>query len=99
MLNQPVKLTSPRVTISTQEELVNSFDIPYMNIYVRFIEGLSGYNLLMVKLTDVAKKLKGSSLGQHAGTKTVNISELQSLVEQPVEVWVKGTLVAMWKLW
>lgn len=52
LLNKKVSITSPRISISTLEELFNSFTKPHMTIYVRFIEGLSGFNLLIMKLHD-----------------------------------------------
>lgn len=54
LLNQKVNITSPRVTITTLQELFDGFVTPHMTIYVRFTEGLSGYNLLMMKLQDAA---------------------------------------------
>ncbi|MCL6561256.1 MAG: flagellar motor switch phosphatase FliY [Firmicutes bacterium] len=54
LLNQPVNITSPMVTITTEEKLFESFVIPHMTIYVRFTEGLSGYNFLIIKLEDAA---------------------------------------------
>jgi flagellar motor switch protein FliN/FliY len=42
LLNQKVSITSPRVTISTLEELFDGFQIPHMSIYVRFVEGFQG---------------------------------------------------------
>jgi len=54
LLNQKVSITSPRVEITTVEELFESFSIPHMAIFVRFIKGLSGYNLLIAKLKDAA---------------------------------------------
>ncbi len=54
LLNQPVNITSPRVTITTMEELFNSFVTPHMSIRVRFIEGISGYNLLIMRVQDAA---------------------------------------------
>jgi flagellar motor switch protein FliN/FliY len=54
LLNQPVNITSPRVTITTMEELLKSFVTPHMSIRVRFIEGLSGYNLLIMRVQDAA---------------------------------------------
>jgi flagellar motor switch protein FliN len=52
LLNKKVNITSPRITISTLEELFNSFLIPHMTIHVRFIEGISGFNLLIMKVHD-----------------------------------------------
>lgn len=54
LLNQKVSITSPQVTITTIDELFMSFVVPHMSIFVRFIEGLSGYNLLIMRLADAA---------------------------------------------
>ncbi len=54
LLNQKVSITSPRVEITTVDELFNTFSIPHMAIFVRFIKGLSGFNLLIAKLKDAA---------------------------------------------
>lgn len=54
LLNQKVSITSPRVEITTVDELFSSFSIPHMAIFVRFIKGLSGFNLLIAKLKDAA---------------------------------------------
>lgn len=53
-LNQPVNITSPRVTYSTLEELYRGFNTPLMSIRVNFTQGLSGGNLLVMKLDDTA---------------------------------------------
>jgi len=53
-VNQPVNITSPRVTISTLGQLFRSFDIPHMSIRVNYTEGFTGYNLLVMKLHDTA---------------------------------------------
>ncbi len=54
LLSQKVEITSPRISITTLEDLFKGFAIPHMTIYVRFTEGLSGYNLLIMKLQDAA---------------------------------------------
>ncbi len=54
LLNQKVQITSPSISIVTLEELFKGFAIPHMTIFVRFTEGLSGYNLLIIKLEDAA---------------------------------------------
>lgn len=54
LLNQKVNITSPTVYPTTIENLFNSFDVPYMTIYIQYIEGLSGFNLLMMRLDDAA---------------------------------------------
>lgn len=54
LLNQKVNITSPFVYTTTMKELVSSFNVPYMAIYIEYIEGISGFNLLMMKLDDAA---------------------------------------------
>jgi len=54
LLNQKVSITSPSVSVTTVEELFESFSVPYMIIYIQYIEGLSGFNLLMIRLGDAA---------------------------------------------
>jgi len=54
LLNQKVNITSPFVTVTTIDDLFASFSVPYMTIYIQYIEGLSGFNLLMMKLGDAA---------------------------------------------
>lgn len=54
LLNQKVSITSPSVDITTMEELFKEFVIPHVTIYVRFTEGLSGYNLLIMRMKDAA---------------------------------------------
>ncbi|OPY57255.1 MAG: Flagellar motor switch protein FliN [Pelotomaculum sp. PtaU1.Bin035] len=54
LLNQKVNITSPTVNLTTIEKLYESFSVPYMTIYIRYIEGLFGFNLLMMKLEDAA---------------------------------------------
>jgi flagellar motor switch protein FliN/FliY len=54
LLNQKVSITSPRVTVTTLEKLFEEFIIPHMTIYVRFVGGLSGFNLLIIKMKDAA---------------------------------------------
>lgn len=52
LTSQPVNITSPSITLTTLKELFKSFGIPHLAIYVRFIGGLTGYNLLIMKLDD-----------------------------------------------
>lgn len=54
LLNQKVNITSPRLTISTMEELFSSFITPHITIFVRFTEGLSGFNILIMKVRDAS---------------------------------------------
>lgn len=52
LFNQNVKFTDPRLAISTLEDLLNSFLTPHMVVFMRFTEGLSGFNMLIMKIKD-----------------------------------------------
>lgn len=54
ILNQKVAITSPRVTLTTRKELVESFSVPYMIIKVQYTQGLEGTSVLVIKTSDAA---------------------------------------------
>lgn len=52
LLGQEVKITTPRVSITTEEELRREYPYPYVLLEVRFVQGLEGSNLLVVQEKD-----------------------------------------------
>ncbi|MBM7854237.1 flagellar motor switch protein FliN/FliY [Desulfohalotomaculum tongense] len=52
LLGQKVNITSPRVWVASKRELIEGFTVPYLSIKVDFIEGIEGFNLLIMKLPD-----------------------------------------------
>jgi len=54
LLNQRVTITTPRVQMLTKQELFDKFKVPYLAIMVNYVEGLTGFNLLVMKTTDAA---------------------------------------------
>jgi flagellar motor switch protein FliN/FliY len=54
LLSQKVNITSPTVITTTVRALFTSFDAPYMAIYIKYIEGLPGFNLLIIRMDDAA---------------------------------------------
>lgn len=53
LLNQKVVITTPRVNITTVDELANEYDVPFVAIDVRYKSGLEGVNILILKANDV----------------------------------------------
>ena len=53
LLNHKVNITTPRVTVSTWEELASNYPTPYVAVQVEYKEGLIGSNLLILKEDDV----------------------------------------------
>ncbi|WP_449240448.1 flagellar motor switch phosphatase FliY [Desulfoscipio gibsoniae] len=52
LLNKRVQITSPKVIITRKKDFLKEFNLPYLIIKVQFREGLSGYNVLVIKLRD-----------------------------------------------
>lgn len=69
LLNQRVNITTPVVSVTTQEELFKSFEVPYLVIEVNFVEGLSGTNLLVIHEPDalVIADLMMGGTGENVG--------------------------------
>ncbi|PKR87068.1 flagellar motor switch phosphatase FliY [Heyndrickxia camelliae] len=54
LLSQKVDITTPEVTIIKRENLKDEFPHPHVAIQVRYTEGFTGMNLLVIKQTDAA---------------------------------------------
>ncbi|AEF94616.1 CheC, inhibitor of MCP methylation / FliN fusion protein [Desulfotomaculum nigrificans CO-1-SRB] len=76
LLNQKVSITSPRVRVMTKTELFDSFEVPYLVIKVDFSEGLNGYNLLIIRLSDAAV-MASLMMGGDGTPMSEEISELE----------------------
>ena len=53
LLRQKVTITTPKVTLTNWDELAKEHPIPYVAVKVRYISGLDGVNLLILKEDDV----------------------------------------------
>ncbi len=53
ILGRKVRITTPEVTLTTMQELVDSHQMPYLVVNVGYSEGFSGHNLFILKLDDV----------------------------------------------
>lgn len=54
LLNQKVEITTPTVSVIKKANLIDEFPIPYIGIQVRYTQGFSGSNLLVMKTGDAA---------------------------------------------
>ncbi|AZR73867.1 hypothetical protein BBF96_10990 [Anoxybacter fermentans] len=54
ILNRKVEITTPRVSLTTFNELVKEFDRPCVLVEVEYVAGLEGRNVLIVKQKDAA---------------------------------------------
>ena len=54
IVGQPVNIATPVVTVTTLKELRANYAVPNIALDVKFISGISGGNLLVMKTTDAA---------------------------------------------
>jgi flagellar motor switch protein FliN/FliY len=52
LLNKRVLITSPEVIITRQKDFLGDFNVPFLIIKVKFKEGFTGYNVLVIKMQD-----------------------------------------------
>ena len=53
LLNNKVSITTPKVSITTWDDLAAEYDKPYVAVQVQYTHGLEGTNLLVLKERDV----------------------------------------------
>ena len=53
LLNHKVTITTPSVAVMTWDDLIAQYPLPYVGVQVRYTEGLTGTNLLVLKEEDV----------------------------------------------
>ncbi|MCD2345271.1 flagellar motor switch phosphatase FliY [Clostridium guangxiense] len=54
IISQQVNITTPVVSITTLRTLKNNFEVPNVALDVKYISGIAGENLLVMKVTDAA---------------------------------------------
>lgn len=76
LLRQKVIITSPKVSIISQDNLYEGFEVPYIVIQVEFKSGLVGFNVLVIKLKD-AMVMSNLMMGGDGQVETEEISEIE----------------------
>jgi flagellar motor switch protein FliN/FliY len=54
LLSKPVSITTPRVSVHTNREILDSYEIPYVAVQVEYTEGIKGKNLMILRQEDAA---------------------------------------------
>ncbi len=54
LLNQKVNITTPKVSLSSTQELSDTFSKPYLLIEIKFTDGVQGSNVLVIYAKDAA---------------------------------------------
>lgn len=75
LLNRKVSITTPKVTVTTTEELANDYKMPFVAIDVRYKAGLEGSNILILNNND-AKVISDLMMGKKEFDTERDLSEL-----------------------
>ncbi len=75
LLNHKVTITTPSVAVMTWDDLIAQYPLPYVGVQVRYTEGLTGTNLLVLKEEDV-KVITDLMMG---GTGEISEDEISDL--------------------
>lgn len=89
LLGQKVRITTPRVEVTTWDEIAKLFDKPFVAVKVQYVNGLEGANLLIVKEEDVKVitdlMMGGDGLGNVSGELTeLHLSAISEAMNQMI---------------
>jgi flagellar motor switch protein FliN len=86
LLNQKVEITTPSVSVIYRGKLEDEFPHPYVAIHVRYTEGFTGTNLLVIKQSDAAiiadLMLGGTGLNPSGIMDEIKLSAVQEAMNQ-----------------
>jgi flagellar motor switch protein FliN len=86
LLNQKVEITTPSVSVIYRGKLEDEFPHPYVAIHVRYTEGFTGTNLLVIKQSDAAiiadLMLGGTGLNPSGMMDEIQLSAVQEAMNQ-----------------
>ena len=95
IVSQPVNITTPIVTVTTLRELRQKFDIPNIAVDVKYISGIDGQNLLIIKVTD-AGIIANLMMGGDGKVESVNLSEIEiSAVSEAMNQMIGSAATSM----
>lgn len=86
LLSQKVEITTPEVSIVRHDKLADEFPHPYVAIQVKYTEGFSGVNVLVIKQSDAAiiadLMLGGTGENPSSELDEIHLSAVQEAMNQ-----------------
>lgn len=76
IISKMVNITTPKVSLVTLNQIKNEFSVPNIALEVEYIEGLTGANLLVIKITD-AVVIADLMMGGNGEKKSEGLSEIE----------------------
>lgn len=95
IINQAVNITTPVVSVTTLRKLREEFEVPNIALDVRYTSGISGENLLVMKVTD-AGVIANLMMGGDGRVNTIALSELEeSAVSEAMNQMIGSAATSM----
>ncbi|MCQ2969683.1 MAG: flagellar motor switch phosphatase FliY [Clostridium sp.] len=95
LLNQKVNITTPVVSITTIKEIKENFDVPNIILDVEYVEGISGRNMFMMKISDAAI-IANCMMGGDGKVENPELSELEiSAVQEAMNQMIGSAATSM----
>ncbi|MHC1682446.1 MAG: flagellar motor switch phosphatase FliY [Clostridiaceae bacterium] len=95
IINQPVNITTPIVSLTSFSELKKDFAIPYIALDIKYIEGIVGENLLVMKIND-AGVIANLMMGGDGKIETTELTELEvSAVQEAMNQMIGSSATSM----
>lgn len=95
IINQQVNITTPVVTTTTLNEIKNNFEVPNIALEVKYTSGITGKNLLVMKITDAAV-IANLMMGGDGRATTTQLSEIEeSAVSEAMNQMIGSAATSM----
>ncbi|MCR3757765.1 flagellar motor switch phosphatase FliY [Clostridium felsineum] len=95
IIGQKVNITTPIVSVTTLENLKKSFEVPNVALDVKYVSGISGENLLVMKVTDAAV-IANLMMGGDGKVESKALSEIElSAVSEAMNQMIGSSATSM----
>jgi flagellar motor switch protein FliN/FliY len=95
IINQQVNITTPVVSVTTLEQMKREFEVPNIALEVKYISGISGKNVLILKITDAAV-IANLMMGGDGKVVTAQLSEIEeSAVSEAMNQMIGSAATSM----
>lgn len=95
IINQQVNITTPIVSISTLDEMKRNFEVPNIALEVKYVSGIAGKNVLVMKITDAAV-IANLMMGGDGKVVTTQLSEIEeSAVSEAMNQMIGSAATSM----
>lgn len=95
LINKPVNITTPKVTVTTLKDIKEAFKYPNIILDVKYVSGITGRNILIMQTTD-ASVIANLMMGGDGKVSKAELSELEvSAVQEAMNQMIGSAATSM----